>query len=87
MEGIKSLYNVVVYDYIIIMTNVVTQTSTSSSELMERVFENWKVENEKFESGNNAAGTRARKALQELTVLAKNRRAEISATRNQRKGL
>jgi hypothetical protein len=69
------------------MANVATQSQTTSSELIEQAFETWQVENAKFEKGNNAAGTRARKALQEMTVLAKMRRAEISTTRNERKGL
>jgi hypothetical protein len=53
--------------------------------LLEKTFDTWMVENAKFERGNNAAGTRARKALQEMAVLAKVRRAEISATRTERK--
>ena len=43
------------------------------------------AENEKFEKGNNAAGTRARKALGELAKLCKARRNEITATKNERK--
>ena len=38
----------------------------------------YNAENDKFNKGNAAAGTRARKALLELTKLAKARRAEIS---------
>ena len=45
----------------------------------------YKIENTKFESGNNAAGTRARKALGELAKSVKARRNEISATRTERK--
>ena len=48
-------------------------------------FETWKTEDEKFVGGNSAAGTRARKALQELTKLAKVRRAEISEEKTSRK--
>jgi len=48
-------------------------------------FETWKQEDEKFERGNNTAGTRSRKALQEIAKLAKLRRAEISETKNTRK--
>jgi hypothetical protein len=33
-------------------------------------FDAFLAENEKFSSGNSAAGTRARKALQEMTKLA-----------------
>ena len=45
----------------------------------------WQVEDEKFVAGNNAAGTRARKALQEITKLVKERRNEITAEKNSRK--
>jgi len=45
----------------------------------------WQVEDEKFTAGNNAAGTRARKALQEIAKLAKARRAEITEEKNARK--
>lgn len=48
-------------------------------------FEAFLAENEKFDSGNAAAGTRARKALQEMTKLAKTRRAEITEEKNARK--
>ena len=37
----------------------------------------YQVEHEKFEKGNNAAGTRARKALGELAKAVKARRNEI----------
>lgn len=43
------------------------------------------AEHEKFEKGNNAAGTRARKALGELAKAVKARRNEITATKNERK--
>jgi len=42
------------------------------------IFETYVSENQKFEEkGNNAAGTRARKALAEFSKLAKERRKEI----------
>lgn len=42
------------------------------------MFETYLSENQKFEEkGNKAAGTRARKALAELSKLAKERRKEI----------
>jgi Histone H1-like protein Hc1 len=40
---------------------------------------------EKFESGNKAAGTRARKALLEIKKLADSGRKEISDTKEKRK--
>jgi alkylhydroperoxidase family enzyme len=55
-----------------------------SKELLNAV-EAWKVEDEKFTAGNNAAGTRARKALQEIAKLVKTRRAEITEEKNSRK--
>lgn len=45
----------------------------------------WKLEDDKFTAGNNAAGTRARKALAELGKLIKARRNEITAVKNERK--
>lgn len=49
-------------------------------------FEAWKVEDEKFTvKGNSAAGTRARKALQEIAKLVKTRRGEISEEKTARK--
>ena len=49
------------------------------------VFTTWQTEDEKFVSGNSAAGTRARKALQEISKLVKARRLEISEEKNSRK--
>ena len=46
--------------------------------------DNYLAENEKFEKGNNAAGTRARKALGELSKSVKARRNEITAEKNAR---
>lgn len=45
----------------------------------------YQAEHDKFEKGNNAAGTRARKALGELAKAVKARRNEITATKNERK--
>jgi hypothetical protein len=58
--------------------------SESVTKLVE-AFETWQTEDEKFVNGNGAAGTRARKALQEIAKLAKERRAEISEEKNARK--
>lgn len=46
--------------------------------------EAYEAEHEKFEKGNNAAGTRARKALAELAKAVKARRNEITETKNAR---
>jgi hypothetical protein len=42
-------------------------------------------ENEKFDKGNSAAGTRARKALAEMSKEIKARRNEITEEKNSRK--
>ena len=57
---------------------------STSQELLNAV-EEWKVEDEKFTAGNSAAGTRARKALQEVVRLVKTRRVEITEEKNARK--
>lgn len=58
--------------------------SQTSQELLSAI-EAWKVEDEKFDKGNSAAGTRARKALQEVAKLVKARRTEITEEKNARK--
>ena len=45
----------------------------------------YQAESAKFEAGNAAAGTRARKALGELSKAVKSRRNEITETKNARK--
>ena len=45
----------------------------------------YQAESAKFEAGNSAAGTRARKALAELAKSIKARRNEITETKNARK--
>jgi hypothetical protein len=45
----------------------------------------YQAESAKFEAGNSAAGTRARKALAELAKAIKARRNEITETKNARK--
>jgi hypothetical protein len=57
----------------------------NSTEQLKSAVEAFLVENTKFESGNSAAGTRARKALAELGKLVKARRNEITAEKNARK--
>lgn len=48
-------------------------------------FDNYLLENEKFDKGNSAAGTRARKALAEMSKAIKARRNEITDEKNSRK--
>ena len=46
------------------------------------LFETYVFESEKFGGGNKAAGTRARKALAEISKLCKERRSEIQELKN-----
>lgn len=56
--------------------------SVSHPELV-KLFEEYLVENEKFSvKGNKAAGTRARKALMDITKACKSRRQEIQDSKN-----
>jgi hypothetical protein len=57
----------------------------SNTENIKSAMETFLAEDEKFESGNGAAGTRARKALQEMSKAIKERRKEITETKNARK--
>jgi hypothetical protein len=54
-------------------------------EQLKLAFETFLNEDAKFVAGNGAAGTRARKALQEVAKLVKARRNEITAEKNARK--
>jgi hypothetical protein len=71
----------VIYKHILFLLEIIMSVS---QELLNAV-EEWKVEDEKFAAGNNAAGTRARKALQEIAKLVKTRRGEITDEKNARK--
>ena len=57
----------------------------SQTEAIKTAMEDFLAEDEKFETGNGAAGTRARKALQALTKAIKERGKEITDTKNARK--
>lgn len=57
---------------------------TTTSKIQAQIDEFLK-EDEKFSAGNSAAGTRARKALAELSKLVKLRRTEITEEKNARK--
>lgn len=54
-------------------------------EQIKRQFDEFLAEDAKFTAGNGAAGTRARKALAELSKSIKARRNEITAEKNARK--
>lgn len=58
--------------------------SNTSSQITDAVTQ-FVAEDTKFQAGNSAAGTRARKALAELGKLIKARRNEITAEKNARK--
>ena len=47
------------------------------------LFETYIAESDKFETGNKSAGTRARKALAEISKICKERRAEIQNSKNE----
>ena len=57
----------------------------SAHQDITTAIEAYTVEHTKFVIGNNAAGTRARKALAELGKAVKARRNEITETKNARK--
>jgi len=57
----------------------------STHESLLAAVQTFVAEDMKFTGGNAAAGTRARKALQEVTKLCKQRRNEITAEKVARK--
>lgn len=58
---------------------------SNTVDLIKQNFEEFLAEDAKFTNGNSAAGTRARKALAELSKAVKARRNEITAEKNARK--
>lgn len=58
---------------------------TTTTESIKATVDAFLAEDAKFGGGNAAAGTRARKALGELSKLIKARRNEITAEKNARK--
>lgn len=52
-----------------------------NAQLLEQ-FEEYSANHDKFTAGNAAAGTRARKALMEISKLCKDRRKEIQESKN-----
>lgn len=57
----------------------------NTTQQIKTLFEDFIKEEEKFLNGNSAAGTRARKALAEISKAVKLRRNEITAEKNARK--
>ena len=58
---------------------------TTSTQQIKDQMDDFLKEDAKFEAGNAAAGTRARKALGDLSKAVKARRNEITAEKNARK--
>ena len=58
---------------------------SNTVEQLKADFEAFLAEDAKFAAGNGAAGTRARKALQEVGTAVKARRNEIPEEKNARK--
>ena len=58
---------------------------SNTVEQLKAAFDEFLAEDAKFTAGNSAAGTRARKALQEVGQAVKARRTEITEEKNARK--
>jgi hypothetical protein len=58
---------------------------SNTVEQLKAAFDDFLAEDAEFTAGNNAAGTRARKALQEMGKAVKARRTEITDEKNARK--
>lgn len=56
-----------------------------SNEAFKTIVETYLSEVEKFNNGNNAAGTRARKALQEIIKFSRDERKRVQEEKNTRK--
>lgn len=56
-----------------------------TTQAIKKIFDEFLAEDAKFTAGNAAAGTRARKALAELTKAAKAKRNEITVEKAARK--
>jgi len=72
------------YTDCVVATNIylITGDKMSQHDTLLAAFETYKAENEKFiEKGIKASAARARKALQEIAGACKERRKEITATK------
>jgi len=58
---------------------------SNTSEQLKTIVETFATEAEKFWGGNNAAGTRSRKALQEIIKYSREERKRIQEEKNNRK--
>jgi hypothetical protein len=59
--------------------------SNINTTLLSGFVEQFTTEYEKFSGGNNAAGTRARKALQEIIKFSRDARKAVQEEKNTRK--
>ena len=59
---------------------------SNTSDQLKTIVETFATEADKFWGGNNAAGTRARKALQEIIKYSRAERKRIQEEKNNRKG-
>jgi hypothetical protein len=59
--------------------------STNTSATLTELVTNFTADAEKFYNGNNAAGARARKTLQEIIKYGRSERKNIQETKNARK--
>ena len=59
--------------------------STNTSSILTELATSFAADAEKFYAGNNAAGARARKSLQEIVKYARSERKNIQETKNARK--
>ncbi|CAB5226275.1 hypothetical protein UFOVP760_54 [uncultured Caudovirales phage] len=59
--------------------------STNTSNTLTELVASFALDAEKFYSGNNAAGARARKTLQEIIKYGRTERKTIQETKNARK--
>lgn len=55
-------------------------------EKIQSLLDQVKIDAEKFEKGNSAAGTRVRKSLQEIKTLSQDLRLQVTEVKNSRKG-
>lgn len=55
-------------------------------EQIQSILDQVKIDAEKFEKGNSAAGTRVRKGLQEVKNLSQEARLAVTEIKNERKG-
>ncbi len=67
------------------ITFITIDIMPNTTDTLKQLVETFAVEAEKFYGGNNAAGSRARKALQEIGKYTKAERKAIQEEKNSRK--